>query len=83
MPTYGPAVAGDPRLRTEDGVEIVDGGRYWNYYDLHWVTVRFGDSMSLSPTGRYWDGWFQTELEDGTRGPTLDGSRMCSYRTTP
>lgn len=88
--TYGPATDGDPRMRTEDGVAIVDGGRYWNYYDLEWVTVEFGDSMSLSPTGEYWDGWFTVASEGGGPGDrgkghryALNGARMASYEARP
>lgn len=72
-----PTFEGDPRMLTADGVKITDGGRLWNYYDCKWVTVEFGDSMSLSPTGEYWDGWFTVVDEDGNRS-TLNGERMAS-----
>lgn len=81
---YGPATENDPRMRTADGVEIKDGERYWNYYDLEWVTVEFGDSMSLSPSGEYWDGWFTVRSVDGDRGQySLNGERMSSRETRP
>lgn len=73
---YGPATDNDPRMRTADGAEISDGGRYWNYYDCEWITVEFGDSMSLSPTGKYWDGWFTVRNDKGTY--SLNGERMSS-----
>lgn len=75
--SYGPATSNDPRMLTNDGVNIVDGGYYYNYYDGEWVTVEFGDSMSLSPTGKYWDGWFTVRNQD-ERTYTLNGERMAS-----
>jgi hypothetical protein len=64
-------------MKTADGVDIIDGGVYYNYYDCEWITVEFGDSMSLSPTGEYWDGWFT--VKGSTKQYTLNGERMSSY----
>lgn len=78
--TYGPATDNDSRMLTADGVKIIEGGRYFDYYDMCWVTIVFGDSMSLSPNGKYWDGWFETRRENGSRGPTLNGERLSSVK---
>ncbi len=79
MPDFGPAVENDPRMKTADGVAITDGARLWNYYDCEWVTVEFGDSMSSSPTGQYWDGWFTVHGTTKRKGRyTLNGERMSS-----
>ena len=84
---YGPATENDPRMLTADGQPIEDGKKYWNYYDLEWVKVEFGDSMTLSPTGKYWDGWFNvhTVNADETLGSryTLNGERMAARETRP
>lgn len=77
--TYGPATENDPRMKTADGVKITEGGRYFNYYDMYWVTVQF-DSGTGGPNGEYWDGWFRTTMDDGGNGPLLNGERMSSVK---
>lgn len=78
---HGPATENDPRMRTADGAAIVDGGRYYNYYDMEWVVVEFGDSMSFSPSSEYWDGWFTVYGADGKgHRYTLNGERMAGKK---
>jgi len=47
------------------------GAQVFNYYDRYPVTIVSIDS----------DGWCDTTREDGSRGPLLNGERMCSLGT--
>lgn len=69
----------DTRYVTADGKAIVDGGRYYNYYDCEWVTVSFGNGGLCDPGGEYWDGWFLTRGDDGSRR-ILNGERMSTVQ---
>lgn len=57
--------------RLSDGSTATTGDRVFNYYDRYPVTLGPVDS----------DGWFDTIRDDGTRGPMLNGERLCSLET--
>lgn len=86
---YGPTFDGDPRMKTTDGAVIVDGGRYFNYYDMDWVVVKFGEIYDDEdgrfphghPKSETWDGWFSVYGADGEgHRYTLNGERMSSVK---
>lgn len=55
-------------MTLEDGTTAQVGDRVFNYYDRFPVTIdRIG-----------YDGWADTITDDGSRGPILNGQRMCS-----
>jgi hypothetical protein len=70
---------------TVDGVRISPGLRVWSN-DLKVVIVdpkQFELAEQLHNKGQhsrfggqYWDGWYDTSYPDGTRGPSLNGTRM-------
>jgi hypothetical protein len=77
-------VTTDPRYLTEDRAPITHGALMFNYYDGYRVEVIIEDTHA-DPTSefhQYWNGWFDTVRvdADGTRsrGPSLNGQRMCS-----
>jgi len=86
---FGPTFENDPRMLTADTKLIEDGGKYWNYYDMEWVTVDFETSKpgettkhSRGPDGDYWDGWFTVHGTTKRNGRySLNGERMSSYQT--
>jgi len=68
-------------FRTEDGVEIVLGGLYWDYYDEKPCRIQ---KLSDDDPESSFTGWHNVELYDKEdpsrllRTTILDGSRMCS-----
>ena len=68
---------GDPRFITADGQTIMAEQWFWDY-DLRVVKVNF----ATTNFGRYWDGWFDTVYEDGSRGSVMNASRLCLHHPT-
>jgi hypothetical protein len=76
-----------PRVTTQDGVEVGEGDRAFNYYDHKPGTIgrvenrAQPDTMkgqsSATPVAEWSNYWFDFRHDDGTRA-TLDGSRICS-----
>jgi hypothetical protein len=58
-------------VELECGHVAEQGERVYNYYDHFPVTLLEEDR----------DGWWDTIKDDGTRGPLLNGERMCSLET--
>jgi len=54
---------------TADGHVAFPGFRVWCHYDLTWVTI--GEDVDGQ-------GWFSTTRDDGSRGPVLNGDRICT-----
>jgi hypothetical protein len=52
----------------EDGTTAAIGDRVFNYYDRYPVHIVTIDD----------EGWCDTTTDDGSRGPLLNGARMCS-----
>jgi len=55
-------------IKLEDGTTATTGDRVFNYYDRYPVTIAGIDG----------EGWCYTTRDDGSRGPSLNGARMCS-----
>lgn len=55
------------KITLADGTEATTGDRVFNYYDRFPVTLTTYD-----------DGWYDTLKDDGSRGPMLNGERLCS-----
>ena len=56
------------KITTEDGKEVGEGDRVFNYYDMKWGTIsNIGEDL-----------WFTLLHDDGTRS-SLDGSRVATY----
>jgi len=72
----------DPRYVAEDGAPITDGARMYNYYDGYYVTIKISGTSAdpASPYHATWDGWYNTEREDGTRGPILNNQRLAGAK---
>ena len=58
-------------IRTEDGVEVSEGDRVYNYYDMKPGVIVEG-TVRLMP-----DAWFDVRHDDGTTS-VLNGERICS-----
>lgn len=55
-------------ITLKDGSTAKVGDRVFNYYDRFPVTITYID----------YEGWCDTYEDDGSRGPSLNGERMCS-----
>jgi hypothetical protein len=75
MSSYGPAIDNDSRMITADGVAIVDGGMYWNYYDCEYVTV---DGVAIVDGGMYWN-YYDCEYVTVEFGDSLSSSPNSPY----
>jgi hypothetical protein len=74
----------DPRYLTEDKAPITHGALLFNYYDGYRVQIVIEGTWAdpRNEFHEHWNGWFDTLRvdADGTksRGPSLNGQRMCS-----
>ena len=59
-------------ITTEDGVDLVEGDRAFNYYDMQPGTIG-----RLDPYTQQGDQWFDFDHDDGTCA-YLNGSRICT-----
>lgn len=60
------------KIRTEDGAELQQGDRAYNYYDMRPGTIGRMNTSTADP-----DPWFDFEHDDGSRS-LLNGARICS-----
>lgn len=80
----------DPKIHpiiTADGVEVTEGDRAFNFYDMKAGTIGHidiwpqPDTMkgqdSSTPREEWTNHWFNFLHDDGTR-TSLDGSRICT-----
>lgn len=58
-------------ILTEDGVQVQESDRVFNYYDHKAGVIR--------PSSRDRDDWFYVDHDDGTSA-LLNGSRICSIQ---